>query len=82
MVNDDVTIRRIGLADEHKTYAKLLLHVGGKLLFVGTETTVLLKDGAQLLPTSVIRLVIFQCVLHDKLNLYRTQLFTTTIKMY
>ena len=48
MVNNDITIRCVCLAEEHKTDAKLLLHVGSKLLFVCTEITVLLKDGTQL----------------------------------
>ena len=54
MVNEDVTIRRVRLTDEHKIDTKLLLHVGSKLIFVGTEITVLLKDGTQLLTSPVV----------------------------
>ena len=44
VVYNDITIRRVCLADEHKTDTKLLLHVGSKLLFVGTEATVFLQN--------------------------------------
>lgn len=36
MVDNDITILCVRLADEHKTDAKLLLHVGSKLFHVGT----------------------------------------------
>ena len=54
MVNKDITIRCVCLADEHKTDAKLLLHVGSKLFLVGTEIAVFLKDGTQLLTSPVV----------------------------
>lgn len=82
MVNKYVTIRSVCLADEHKADAKLLLQVGSKLFLVGTEITVLLQDGTQLLTSPVVGAVIFQYVLHDELHRYRTQLSPTTIQMY
>ena len=42
MVNKDITLRCVRLADAHKTDAKLFFHVGSKLFLVGTEITVLL----------------------------------------
>ena len=54
MVNEDVTIRRVRLTDEHKIDTKLLLHVGSERFLVGTEITVLLKDGTQLLTSPVV----------------------------
>ena len=54
MVNKNITIRSVRLTDEHKIDTKLLLHVGSERFLVGTEITVLLKDGTQLLaPPSV-----------------------------
>ena len=81
MVNKDITIRCIRLADEHQTDAKLL-HVGSKLFLVGTEITVLLQNGTQLLTSPVVGAVIFQRMLHDELHRYRTQLFPTAVQMY
>ena len=59
MVNKYVTIRSVCLADEHKADAKLLLQVGSKLFLVGTEITVLLQDGTQLLTSPVVGAVFF-----------------------
>ena len=53
MVNKDITIRGVCLADEHKADTKLL-HVGSKLFLVGTEITVLLQDGPQLLASPIV----------------------------
>ena len=82
MVNQDVTIWCVRLTDEHKTDTKLLLHVGSKFFLVGTEITVFLKDGSQLLTSPVVGAVFFQRVLHDELHRYRTQLSPTAIQMY
>lgn len=53
MVNEDITVRCVRLTDEHKTDTKLL-HVGSKLFLVGTEITVLLQNGTQLLTSPVV----------------------------
>lgn len=66
-VEDAVDVER----GEFRIDTKLLLHVGSKLFLVGTEITVLLKDGTYLLMSPVVEVVVFQRVLHDELHLYR-----------
>ena len=66
-VEDAVDVER----GEFRIDTKLLLHVGSKLFLVGTEITVLLKDGTYLLTSPVVEVVVFERVLHDELHLYR-----------
>ena len=81
VVNKDVTIRCVCLADEHKTDTKLLLYVGSKLFVVGTEITVFLKDGTKLLTSPIVGAVVFQCVLHDELqSIFRNNIVETLIR--
>ena len=54
MVYYGVAVWTILLPEEHKADAELLLHVGSKFFLVGTETTVLLQNGAQLLTSPVV----------------------------
>ncbi len=53
MIYYGVAVWAVFLTEEHQTDAKLL-HVGSKFFLVGTETTVLLQNGAQLLTSPVV----------------------------
>ena len=81
MVYNDVAIRSVRLAEPHQADAELSFHMSSKFFLVGRDITVLLQDSPQLSTAPVIRFVFFQCMLHDKLHLYRTQLFTVSVEM-
>ena len=81
VVNNDLTIRSVRLADKDQADAELTFHVSCEFFLVGRQVAVLLQDGTKLPKTFVIRLVLFQCMLHDELGTDGSKLLTITVEV-